>query len=76
MDKETAVALERLKAAQAQTDKTVTELKKDHDEWNKLLKRVVVKTVAGLILMLGSGALFGWQLPEGFRAALIEWASK
>lgn len=51
-------------------------LEKESDSWNSLIKGVVIKIVTWLIMMGGSGIIFGWQLPPDVRKALIEWASK
>lgn len=87
MDKETALEIERLKAATTleierlkvattAVAKTVEELEKEHKKWTSLVRNVIVKSVTWLLLMGGSGMLFGWNMPPEVRKALLEWASK
>ncbi len=76
MDKETAVAIEKLRALQEATAITVGELKEENKKWNSLLRTVLAKTVTWLLLVAGSGILFGWHLPPEIRKAIMDWAAK
>ena len=77
MDKETAVELERLKAADRAKDKRIDDLEEMAASWNALIRNVIIKTVSWLLAVGAAGLIFGSRvLPEDIRKSLLEWIQK
>lgn len=77
MDKETAVEIERLKAADEAKNKRIEDLEEIAKTWNSLIRSVIMKTVSLLLAVGVAGLIFGSRvLPEDIRKSLLEWIQK
>jgi hypothetical protein len=80
MDRETAERLTRLEIEAKERDraneKRISDLEKDHESWNKLLRKVVGKIILWILTMGGAGVFFGLHLPENVRKAIADWIAR
>jgi hypothetical protein len=47
-------------------------LEKEHKAWSTLLKKVIAQTLIWMLLMAGSGMMFGWKMSPETRQSLIQ----
>lgn len=70
MDKETAIAIEQLKAGMAEVKKTADETKQGIDKWKSFLWEIMAKSVLWLLALTLATATFGYHLPENIRKSV------
>ena len=73
MDKETAIELERLKAANEAHDIRITALERELEAWHSMVKNATARVIRYLLTLGAAGLMFGLSLPENARKLIVRW---